>query len=279
MAVWPTVINWPQSITGNGYAFHLREGENIMRKFALSLALLFVFLRPAFSHTLTIFAAASLQSAAERITQIYTSQTGTKFITNFDSSGTLKTQIMEGAECDIFISAAQKQMNALESEGLIDPSARVNLLENKIVLASSKINPAKIESFADLGTDKLTLIALGNSDVPAGAYAQEILTAMGLWDALNNAGKISFAGNVTEAALQVREGAADCGIIYATDAMTHGLKVIAFPPAGTLKTPVIYPAAVISRSANKDEAVKFLKFLQDSEARKIFESFGFTPAK
>ena len=103
-----------------------------------------------------------------------------EFITNFDSSGTLKTQIEEGAECDIFISAAQKQMNALESEGLTDTSARVNLLENKIVLASTKINPAKIESFADLGTDKLTLIALGNSDVPAGMYAQEILAAMGL---------------------------------------------------------------------------------------------------
>ena len=79
--------------------------------------------------------------------------------------------------------------------------------------------------------------------------------------------------------MQIREGAADCGIVYATDAMTHGLKVIAFPPAGTLKTPVIYPAAVISRSAHKDEAGKFLRYLQDSEARKIFASFGFALAK
>ena len=153
-----------------------------MKKFAsfITALLLLIFSQAAFSQTLTIFAAASLQSAAERITQLYTSRTGTEFITNFDSSGTLKTQIEDGAECDIFISAAQKQMNALESEGLTDTSARVNLLENKIVLASTKINPAKIESFADLGTDKLTLIALGNSDVPAGMYAQEILAAMGL---------------------------------------------------------------------------------------------------
>ena len=253
-----------------------------MRKFAslITALLLFTFSRAAFSETLTIFAAASLQSATERITALYTANNpDTQITCNFDSSGTLKTQIMEGAECDIFISAAQKQMDSLESEGLIDSSARVNLLENKIVLATTEINPAKIESFADLGTDKLTLIALGNSDVPAGMYAQEILTAMNLWDNLNREGKISFAGNVTEVALQVREGAADCGIVYATDAMTHGLKVIAFPPAGTLKTPVIYPAAVISRSAHKDEAGKFLRYLQDSESQKIFESFGFTLAK
>ena len=252
-----------------------------MKKFASLIAalLLLTYSQAVFSQTLTIFAAASLQSAIERITQLYTSRTDTEFITNFDSSGTLKTQIEEGAECDIFISAAQKQMNALENESLIDSSARVNLLENKIVLASSKINPAKIESFADLNMDKLTLIALGNSDVPAGMYAKEILTAMGLWDKLNHEGKVSFAGNVTEVSMQIREGAADCGIIYATDAMTHGLKVIAFPPAGTLKTPVIYPAAVISQSSHKDEAEKFLKYLQDSESQKIFESFGFTLAK
>ena len=253
-----------------------------MKKFASLIASLIVlaFSGAAFSETLTIFAAASLQSAIERITTLYTTHNpGTHITCNFDSSGTLKTQIEEGAECDIFISAAQKQMNALESERLIDPSARVNLLENKIVLAATEINPAKIESFADLNTDKLTLIALGNSDVPAGMYAQEILTNMGLWDKLNHAGKISFAGNVTEVAMQIREGAADCGIIYATDAMTYGLKVIAFPPAMTLKTPVIYPAAVISRSSHKDEAGKFLKYLQDSESQKVFESVGFTSAK
>ena len=253
-----------------------------MKKFASLIASLIVlaFSQAAFSESLTVFAAASLQSAIEQITTLYTTHNpDTQITCNFDSSGTLKTQIMEGAECDIFISAAQKQMNALEAESLIDSSARVNLLENKIVLASTKSNPAKIESFADLGTDKLTLIALGNSDVPAGMYAQEILTAMNLWDKLNREGRISFAGNVTEVALQVREGAADCGIVYATDAMTHGLKVIAFPPSGTLKTPVIYPAAVISTSSHKDEAVKFLKYLQDSESQKVFESFGFTLAK
>ncbi len=179
----------------------------------------------------------------------------------------------------MFISAAQKQINALEKSGLIDPSSRVNLLENKIALAVPEGNPAGISSYQDIGTDKVKLIALGNSDVPVGAYSQEILSNMGIWDKLNAEGKISFAGNVTEAAMQIREGAVDCGIIYATDAATYGLKVIAEPPAGTLKTPVIYPAAVISGSKHKDTAKDFLSYLQGEEAGKIFASIGFSLAE
>ncbi|MBR0203706.1 MAG: molybdate ABC transporter substrate-binding protein, partial [Synergistaceae bacterium] len=112
-----------------------------------------------------------------------------------------KTQIEEGAECYLFNSAAQKQMNALEKAGIIDPDTRINLLENKIALVVPDYNHADIKSYEDLGTEKLKLIALGNSDVPVGAYSQEILTNMGIWDKLNSEGKISFGSNVTEVAM------------------------------------------------------------------------------
>ncbi len=251
-----------------------------MRKFVAIIALMFLLVGTSYAETLTVFAAASMQATMEKISGLYTqANTDVEIIYNFDSSGTLKTQIEEGAECDLFISAAQKQMNALEKSGYIDSSTRINLLENKIALVVPDDNPAKINSYEDLGTEKLKLIALGNSDVPVGAYSQEILTNMGIWDKLNDERKISFGSNVTEVAMQVREGVVDCGIIYATDAATHKLTVIAEPPAGTLKTPVIYPAAVLANSNNRDKAKAFLDYLQTSEAREIFESVGFAPAK
>lgn len=253
-----------------------------MKKFNALIAslILLVFSRAAFSETLTVFAAASLHASLERISRLYMQKNpDTEIICNFDSSGTLRTQITEGAECDVFISAAQKQMNSLEQNGLIDKSTRINLLENKIVLVVPEGNPAKIFSFSDINSDRLTLIALGNSDVPVGAYSQEILTNMAMWDKLNREGKISFGSNVTEVAMQVREGTADCGIVYATDAAVHNLTVIAEPPQGTLKTPVIYPAALVSESKHVLTAKDFLKYLCESEAREIFSSFGFSPAK
>ena len=229
---------------------------------------------------LTVFAAASMQAAMEQIANIYTDlNPNIEILYNFDSSGTLKTQIEEGAECDLFISAAQKQMNALESKGLIKTESRINLLENKIALVVPEDNPAKIFSYDELGTDKLNLIAIGNSDVPVGAYSQEILTNMGIWEKLNNENKISFGSNVTEVAMQVREGAVDCGIVYATDAATHKLKVIAEVPAGTLKTPVIYPAAILKNSKNQIIADNFLEFLKSPKAGEIFASVGFVIAK
>lgn len=229
---------------------------------------------------LTVFAAASMQATMEQIATLYTeAHPGVEILYNFNSSGTLKTQIEEGAECDLFISAAQKQMNALEKAGIIDGATREDLLENKVALVVPEGNNADIHSYEDLGTDKLRRIALGNSDVPVGAYSQEILENMRLWDKLNTETKISFGSNVTEVALQVREGAVDCGIVYATDAATHGLSVVAGAPAGTLKTPVVYPAAVLARSAHGAEARAFLEYLRSPEAMKIFASVGFAPAK
>ena len=240
----------------------------------------FAFVQAACAEVLTVFAAASMQATMERIAKLYADlNDGLEIVYNFDSSGTLKTQIEEGAECDLFISAAQKQMNALEKAGIIDPDTRINLLENKIALVVPDDNHADIKSYEDLGTEKLKLIALGNSDVPVGAYSQEILTNMGIWDKLNSEGKISFGSNVTEVAMQVREGTVDCGIIYATDAATHKLRVIAEPPAGTLKTPVIYPAAVLKASKNAELAKNFLEFLKTDKAGEIFSSVGFALAK
>ena len=176
-------------------------------------------------------------------------------VPTYDSSGTLKTQIQEGAECDLFISAAQKQMNQLDAskdveggneEGLdfVLSDTRIDLLENKVVLAVPDDNPAGIESFEDLGTDKLTLLCIGNEDVPVGAYSEEILTTLGILDALKASNKLTYGSNVKEVTTQVKEGAVDAGIIYATDAFSAGLKVVAQADT-TLCRQVIYPAAVM----------------------------------
>ena len=179
--------------------------------------------------TLNVFAAASMTETLTEIQELYKEVApNVTLVFNFDSSGTLKTQIQEGADCDVFISAAQKQMNQLDkdadpevnTEGLdyVLEGSRINLLENKVVLAVPDGNPKGIESFADLGTDKLSLLALGNEDVPVGQYSEEILTNLGILDQLEQENKITYGSNVKEVTTQVSEAAADAGIIYATDA-------------------------------------------------------------
>ena len=179
--------------------------------------------------TLNVFAAASMTETLTEIQEMYKDVApNVTLVFNFDSSGTLKTQIQEGADCDLFISAAQKQMNQLDkdadpevnTEGLdyILEGTRVNLLENKVVLAVPDGNPKNIESFEDLGTDRLSLLALGNEDVPVGQYSTEILTNLGILDSLEAEGKITYGSNGKEVTTQVSEAAADAGMIYATDA-------------------------------------------------------------
>ena len=177
--------------------------------------------------TLYVFAAASMTETLDQIIQMYqTEHPNVTIIATYDSSGTLKTQIQEGAECDVFISAAQKQMNQLDAakdaaggneEGLdfVLSETRVNLLENKVVLAVPDDNPAGIQSFQDLATDKLSLLCIGNEDVPVGAYSLEILTALDILDALESSGKLTYGSNVKEVTTQVKEGTVDAGIIYA----------------------------------------------------------------
>jgi len=237
-----------------------------------------------------VFAAASMTETLDRVIELYKDVAPNVTVTpTYDSSGTLKTQIQEGADCDLFISAAQKQMNQLDAsrdadggntEGLdfVLQGTRVDLLENKVVLAVPDANAAGIETFDDLATDRLTLLAIGNEDVPVGAYSLEILDYLGLdVAALEAAGKLTYGSNVKEVTTQVSEAAVDAGIIYATDAFSAGLRVVD-QATGDMCRRVIYPAAVLNITKHEQAARDFLAFLQTEEAMAVFESVGFVPA-
>ena len=228
---------------------------------------------------LTVFAAASLTETLNEISEQYkTVAPNVELVFNFDSSGTLKTQIEEGADCDLFLSAAQKQMNALEEENLINADTRIDLLENKVVLAVPGGNPADIQSFEDIGTDPCKRIALGNEDVPVGSYSIEILTNLGILDELESSNKITYGSNVKEVTTQVKEAAADCGIVYATDAYSAGLETVDEATADECRQ-VIYPAALTASTAHAEEAQAFLDYLTTDDAAAIFESVGFAMVK
>ncbi|MDD5946048.1 MAG: molybdate ABC transporter substrate-binding protein [Clostridia bacterium] len=239
---------------------------------------------------LVVFAAASMTDTMNEIAEMYKDVAPNVTISyNFDSSGTLKTQIQEGADCDIFISAAQKQMNQLDitqdssvnTEGLdfVDTDTRFDLVSNSIVLITPEENPAGVNSFEDVDTDKVSLIALGNSDVPVGQYSEEIFTYMGIWDKLNNEQKITFGTNVREVLAQVEEGGADCGIVYSTDAATTDkVEVVASAPEGSHKA-ITYPAAVLKTSNNPDAAKAFIEYLKTDECTAVFENAGFVVNK
>ena len=237
-----------------------------------------------------VFAAASMEASLTEIAGQYkTVAPNVNLVFTFDSSGTLKTQIEEGAVCDLFISAAQKQMNQLDSAdttgtntaGLdfVYSDTRIDLVENKVVLAVPDDNPKDIQTFSDLGTDKLSLLCLGNDDVPVGAYSLEILDTLGIDIAqLESDGKVTYASNVSEVANQVKEGAVDCGIIYATDANTYELNVVD-QAAADMCSQVIYPAAVMKSGTEgaKDAAQAFLDYLHtDENAVSVLEGVGFT---
>lgn len=233
---------------------------------------------------ITVFAAASMTETMEQIKKVYEEKhKNIELVYTFDSSGTLKKQIEQGAQADIFISAAQKQMNALDktktadAKVVIDEASRFNLLENKVVLAVAKGNPAKVEKFEDLANDNITKIALGNSDVPVGQYSEELLKNLKIWEKIQP--KVTLGSNVKEVTTWVKEGVASCGIVYATDAYSAGLEVVATAKKGMIKTPVLYPAAVLKDSKNAKEAKEFLEFLKGDECKAIFEKVGFARAK
>lgn len=240
---------------------------------------------------LIVFAAASLTETLEQIAEDYKAVAPNVTLTfNFDSSGTLKTQIQEGADCDVFISAAQKQMDQLDAaadasvntEGLdfVQSDSRLDLLENKVTLAVPEGNPKGIDSFDSLAQHLQAgdiLLAMGNSDVPVGQYTQKILTYYGLDEAaLANTGCITYGTNVKEVTTQVREGSVDAGIIYATDAFSDGLTVVDEATADMCGQ-VIYPAAVLKTSTHPEAAQAFLDYLSTDEAMTVFESVGFSP--
>ncbi|MCR5768269.1 MAG: molybdate ABC transporter substrate-binding protein [Lachnospiraceae bacterium] len=241
---------------------------------------------------LIVFAAASMTETLNSIAGLYKKTAPNVTLTfNFDSSGTLKTQIAEGAECDIFISAAPKQMNQLDSakdaeggntEGLdfVMQGTRFNLLENKVALAVPDGNPAGITSYDDLASrlaSGTVLLAMGNSDVPVGQYTQKIFKYFNLdEEILAAAGVLTYGSNVKEVTTQVKEGTVDCGIIYATDAFSAGLTTVA-TATPDMCGQVIYPAAVMKNTKNEKAAKAFLEYLKGSEASEIFKSVGFTP--
>ncbi len=233
---------------------------------------------------LIVFAAASMKETMTEIAELYKAIAPHVTLTyNFDSSGTLKTQIEEGADCDLFISAAQKQMNQLDStasaevndKGLdfVLQGTRVNLLENKVALVVSEGNPAGVTTFADANTDKVKMIALGNADVPVGQYSEELFTNLGMWDAIQS--KITFGSNVKEVTTWVSEGTVDCGVVYSTDAYSAGLEVVDIAAADMLKNKVTYPAAVLNITKSEGEAKAFLDYLQSAECSAVFEKVGF----
>lgn len=232
-----------------------------------------------------VFAAASLTDVLEELKGVFEKDHEKVNLTfNFDSSGTLKSQILEGADCDLFVSAAQKQMNELDPENenyngkvAIDNETRLDLLENKVCLVASGENEKGIEKFEDLDSDKVETIALGNEDVPVGQYSEEILENLGIFDKIQS--KISYGSNVREVASWVSEKTVDAGIIYATDAKAFDLNIISKADDSMLDNKVIYPAALLKDAINKEEAKDFLEFLKTDQASEIFEKAGFTPVK
>lgn len=236
-----------------------------------------------------VFAAASMTETLNQIKESYEKDHNVTLTFNFDSSGTLKTQIQEGADCDLFISAGQKQMNQLDitadkevnTDGLdfVASDSRVNLLENKVVLVVPEGNPKGIEGFDDLAAklaDGSVLMAMGNSDVPVGQYTQKILSYYKLDEtALANAGTITYGTNVKEVTTQVAEGSVDCGIVYCTDAFSAGLTVVD-SATKDMCGQVIYPAAVMKNAKHADAAKAFLEYLQSDAAMKVFENVGFS---
>ena len=241
----------------------------------------------------TVFAAASLTEALTEIKGLYEKENPEiTLVFNFDSSGTLKTQIQEGAVCDVFISAGQKQVNQLDITkdeeknpdrlDFVKEGTRIDLLENKVALVTPADNPKGIRSFdqlTELLKDGELLMAMGNSDVPVGQYTQKILAYYGLnEDELAKAGKITYGSNVKEVTTQVAEGSVDCGVVYGTDAFSAGLDVTDTATA-EMCGQVIYPAAVMKNSAVPEAAQAFLDYLREEAAVKVFEGIGFSPVR
>ena len=239
---------------------------------------------------LIVFAAASLTETLTAIGEIYSAENpGVTFSFNFDSSGTLKTQIQEGADCDLFISAGQKQMDQLDIMAsadvnkdrldFVDSDTRVDLLENKVVLCVPESSDKGIDSFDALAEHLKAqdiLFCMGNSDVPVGQYTQKILACYDLdEEALAAAGVITYGSNVKEVTTQIAEASVDAGVVYCTDAFSAGLTPVD-EATKEMCGQVIYPAAVQKAAPNAGAAKEFLAYLQTDRAATVFEGVGFS---
>lgn len=235
--------------------------------------------QPEQETTINVFIAASLTNAMEEIQEEYKQEhPEVTIVFNSDSSGTLQTQIEEGAECDIFMSAAMKQMNKLKEEAFIVESSDVKLLENEVVLIKAKGADTKVTGFENI--TEATNMALAGEDVPVGAYAREIFESLGITDKVM-AMEINQGANVTAVLTAVAEKSNEVGVVYATDAasMADSVEIIASAPEGSLKSPVIYPVGLV-KNAEADEtqtaaAKEFVEYLKTDKAISIFEKYGY----
>ena len=228
--------------------------------------------------TLNISAASSLTGALNEINKLYTDLKPWMTITpNYASSGTLQTQIENGAPCDVFLSAAATQMDNLQGKDLLLSGSRINLLNNKLVLIVPKGSTLGITSFSDLTLDKVKRIAVGDpKSVPAGAYAQQAFTELGMLTAIQS--KFVLGANVTQVLQYVAGGDVDAGIVYSTDALTNSnVTVIAEGPA-SVNASIVYPAAILKASKNAAAAREYIDFLNGAQARAVFEKYGFAMA-
>ena len=223
--------------------------------------------------SITICAAASLKEALSELQPVFEEAKGIKLTFNFGSSGTLQKQIEEGALADVFISAGKKQMDALESKALVDKADRRNLLGNKLVLIVANEYKDEIKTVSDLA-DKDVKISIGEPDsVPAGQYAKSSVTSLKLWDQLRD--KIVYAKDVKQVVAYVEAGEAAAGIVYHSDATVISNSSVVQVFEESTHEPVLYPAAVVEASKEKEAAKAFLDYLQGAEAKKVFEKYGF----
>ena len=227
--------------------------------------------------SVNLAAAASLKNVFDEklIPMFEKKYNGVKVTPTYASSGDLQTQIENGLKADVFMSAANKQMNALADKGIVDNKTNLQFLENKVVLIVPKDSNSNISSFDDLKNVKGN-IAIGDpKSVPAGQYAQEVMNNTGIWDSVES--KLSLGTDVTAVLNQVAQGSADCGIVYATDAKSNdNVKVVCEAPESALKTPVIYPVAALKNSTDSNATKAFMDFLQTKEAKDVFVEYGFT---
>jgi molybdate transport system substrate-binding protein len=228
--------------------------------------------------TLNISAASSLTDALEAVNALYLEQhSNVTIVANYAASGTLQTQIEQGATCDVFISAAAKQMNNLETGGLILSNTRINLLKNSLVLIVPVNSTLGIDDFNDLTGENVNLIAIGDpASVPAGAYAQSLFQLLGITDAL--ADKLLLGANVRDVLNYVATGNVDAGLVYLTDALTSDAVTVVATAPDEINSQIVYPAAIIKASENQSAAADYLAFLASDAAMEIFETYGFGSA-
>ncbi|WBW50064.1 molybdate ABC transporter substrate-binding protein [Peptoniphilus equinus] len=224
--------------------------------------------------TLTVAAAASLTESMEAVKASYeAAHPEVNIVYNFDSSGTLRTQLESGADFDVFVSASRAHMDGLNDEGLIATDTIKNMLSNEVVLAV-RSDLKGVRHFEDLLHPDVKRIGLGNSDVPVGRYAIDLLNHLGIYDRLQD--KVSWGSNAKEITQWVKEGTVDAAVLYHTDANVEDLTVVDTAGSADLTEPIVYPVAVVKTSTQADVAQAFVDYLFESQSRAVFEQFGFT---